>query len=148
MKELIKEAKKCKDCTEWLHRCNSECCKVYRIHVGKYFNPDVLKTTNKYLKCDFDKPKTKDEKNYFKWHGAIVRRNDMLVRIKDITLEGENLVINRVCAQLNEKGLCSVHGTKKKPKMCNELDENNLNNKKFNVTPNCLYKYKAMEVKE
>ena len=68
-------------------------------------------------------------KHYYETHGCTVER------LSDRTW---HVIVPTACPQQDEKGLCKLHGTDKKPKLCEDFGEGNT--KGYIIPKGCIYK--------
>lgn len=79
-------------------------------------------------------------------HGCIVRNNEVIIpmdRFKNEHLHGM-CYFYKDCDNLMENCLCRLHPDKK-PKLCQELNEDNARCGIYMLTPNCILKGETYE---
>ncbi len=136
------EAVKAKNCNDWRHICNAECCKQFRMNGitkslefkdGKFMiqirlTPDLIK--------------------YYKLHGVGYKDGYAIIDPMDFKMSsvpGHDIIIfERPCDWLTEDGLCSEHDSGKKPHICKVFDETKRKGRAgMYASKNCLANYKG-----
>lgn len=143
-KQRYMECTNCKDCAGWLKHCKAECCKIVFIKV----DPSELENGGAYLTI---KPKTllsPNDQRYYKYRGIQCIRGLIRVPKDKIVVVGRKVMYISNCIQL-ENNLCKIHD-KGKPEICQALtlETAKLPSQPFELTDNCLFKYKSREVKQ
>jgi hypothetical protein len=95
------------NCKTNLSVCKSQCCKMLGFP-APYMNNDM--------------------KHYYETHGCKVER------LSDRTW---HIVVSVICPQLNEEGLCKLHNTDTKPKLCQDFG---VKKKGYIIPEGCIYK--------
>lgn len=144
-KERYIEASKCKDCSSWLHHCKAECCKIIFLNI----NPKELERGGKYF---ITKPREVlglSDREYYRLHGVECVRDLLRFRKERIEVIGNKVMYIHPCEFLTEENLCKGHPDKK-PELCKflTLETAKLPGQPFELTSNCLFKYKSREVKK
>ena len=136
-KTRIEDAMECNNCLCWHKYCNSECCRIIFLDI----DPEILDTPGEYIKVK--RALNYDEKLYYTLrdvkyvHGFLLFKKDRCI-VKD----GRVLYITK-CSLL-AGNLCSAH-PHRKPNICKKLTEETASSKKgFDLTENCLFRYKEM----
>ncbi len=141
-KERQVEAVGCRDCLSWHDHCKSECCKIVYLNI----DPERLKEPGKYFTLRPKQP-FRDRWYYSLRDVGFVRG---LLRFKKsrIIVVGRKVMYVYPCKLLNGF-LCGGHPDKK-PELCKALtlETAKLLGQRFELTSNCLFKYKRREVKE
>lgn len=136
---IEEEAKNCKSCLDWHKHCKAECCKsisfTYR-GSGKNIKRGMFFVTK------LEGEMTEDLKKYYNLHDVRVKNNRVMVRIKDFEIRDGLLIVYKRCKLLNDDLTCKGHPDDK-PDVCKELDETTVNDKRFLVTSNCMFRYKT-----
>ena len=141
---LIAKSQTCSTCTEWLKECDAECCSIIHFDMPAIALKHVKEFVIIKKHCD------PDQIWYYKLRGVRYIHGDLLFPKKRfIVMAGKCVYINR-CELLTDDNLCTGHPDKK-PKMCKVLDldlvlSGKTKSEHIYVTPNCLFKYKAMDV--
>lgn len=134
---LIEQAKRCKDCVNWVKNCKAECCKIIKLNVPKEEIHSCKTTYFNFLKNDL----TIDAKRYFSYHDVPYTRGVLRFKRERCFVSGEDVFYIFPCKMLNEQSLCSVHETTK-PDICKEFEFSNCSEKKFHLPETCLFRYK------
>lgn len=100
------------DCLSQIHICKGSCCKKLSFKV---------------------KGLTPSKKYYYEVHGCTVLH---------LGEDKWDVHIPIVCPQLNEKNLCGLHGTDKKPDLCTALNDVTAHSGMFIITEGCVYEEK------
>lgn len=139
IKSRLVEAKGCNGCPMWLKHCQAECCKIAYINLS----PIYLKEKGKYL--NVHKGLLKDDIWYWKLRGVRYVHGVLMFEKKYCKPLGNRILYVRKCDKLTEDNLCGGHPFDK-PKICQKLNEETAiaGDNSFEVTPNCLFKYKKM----
>jgi len=136
------EASKCKDCLDWHHHCHAECCKIIFINI----DPKELKNHRKYIIIKL-KPIFSDWR-YYNLRDVEYLRGMLRFRKDRIVVVGRKVMYIYPCKLLNGN-LCMGHPDKK-PEICKmlTLETAKIPGQPFELTDNCLFKYKCKEVKK
>ena len=142
-KQRYAEAAKCTKCTEWHHHCNAECCKIIFLNI----DPKELEHPGKYLTIKV-KPSFKDFR-YYSLRDVEYLRGILRFKKDRIIVVGRKVMYIHNCKLLTEDLKCEGHPDKK-PELCKvfNLKTAKLLGQGFELTDNCLFKYKCKEVKE
>lgn len=142
-KQKYCESSKCENCTQWHHHCNAECCRSIFINI----DVKLLEGAGKYISINPGKMGMSDIK-YYTNHGVEYLRGLLRFRKDRIEVIGRKVIYFWDCSRL-DGNLCLDHPDKK-PEVCKLLTSETAKtaNKAFNLTPNCLFKYKSKEVKK
>lgn len=135
--ERLERAKSCHECTEWLDICNSECCR--RIIINLY--PEELLREGEFLVTR--KALLKDDQWYYYLHGVTYNHGIMKFSKRFCRPFGNRILYVAPCSKLTKDGLCKGHPDNK-PRICKLLTEHKTEDPAFEVTENCLFKYKKM----
>jgi len=139
-KKLIEEARHCIKCTEWLHNCKAECCKVFKISKKYCISNPTCDFLKKYVM--FRILLSIDMQWYIRLRDCTYSRGFLKIPTKYCVSEREDIFVNKVCNQL-KNNLCLGHPNSK-PKVCRELTlETAKTIENVMITPNCLFKYKS-----
>ena len=108
-------------------------------------NPMELLKQGNFL--EIPKPLLRDDQWYYKLRGVKYVHGILKFPKEFCRPFGNRIIYQRNCDLLTEDLKCAGHPDKK-PKICQELSEKTpyIANSKIEVTANCLFKYKAMEV--
>jgi len=131
----VEESRKCDNCFCWHKYCHAECCKMF---IVKKPNADL---SGKYLIIHTSL--SASEIWYYKLRNCGYARGLLKIPTKYCVQQGPIIVVHKDC-DLLDGVLCKGHPNKK-PKICKDLNEENIKTMGVYVTPNCLYKYKNME---
>jgi len=138
------EASKCENCTQWLKHCDAECCKMITINM----DPKELDKVAIYLSIKPSGRFGMSDIKYYKNHDVDYLRG--MLRFKKDRLEviGGKVYYFHECSRLKDNR-CLDHPDKK-PEICKvlTLETAKLPGSPFELTPNCLFKYKNKEVKK
>ena len=141
-KQRYAEATKCNDCPSWLHHCKAECCKIVFINI----DPKELEKPGKFFTI---KPK-QPFRDYRYYHLRDVEYLRGILRFKKdrIIVVGRKVMYVYNCKFL-KNNLCEGHPDNK-PELCKmlTLETAKLPGQPFELTDNCLFKYKSKEVKK
>jgi len=132
----IEEAKKCKDCVGWHKYCKAECCRSVLIGL----NENALITPGKYLSLKLNRVFTASEIWYYSLRGVQHRSGYLKFKKEFIKVVDGQLVYDFPCSKL-DGNMCTGHPNNK-PKLCRDFLADNCLEKKYYLTPNCLFKYK------
>lgn len=142
-KQKYIEASKCDNCTQWHKNCNSECCK------SVFLNIDIklLEGQGNYIFINPGKIGMSDIK-YYKNRDVDYLRGLLRFKKDRIEVIGRKIIYFWDCKRL-DGNLCLDHPDKK-PEVCKALtlETAKIPGQPFELTPNCLFKYKCKEVKE
>jgi len=137
-KERLSECEHCDGCLSWHKHCNAECCKI--IYLG--ITPSEAKRRGPYITIPVPRGLSKDEIWYYRLRDVICTRSSLkFKRERIIELHGEVLYIHPCKALTGNK--CNGH-PHDKPKVCKALSMKTykLDDPRFRITNNCLFKYK------
>ncbi len=139
-KQRYLEASKCNDCLGWHKHCEAECCKIVFLKI----DPEVLERPGKYLTLK-TKPGFSDWR-YYQLREVEHLRGFLRFRKDRIVVVGRKVMYIFNC-KLLKNNLCEGHPDKK-PELCKflTLETANLIGEGFELTDNCLFKYKCKEV--
>ncbi len=139
-KKRYAEATKCTDCLSWHRYCKAECCKIIFLNI----DPKELEKPGKYF---IIKPKQpfKDWR-YYNLRDVGYLRQILRFRKERIIVIGRKVIYVHPC-KLLKGNLCEGHPDKK-PELCKmlTLETAKLPGQPFELTDNCLFKYKCKEV--
>jgi len=138
------EASKCSECTQWHKHCNAECCKIVVINVSL----DKIDDAATYLSINPGKTLGLSDIKYYKNRDVDYVRGNLRFRKDRLMAVGRKVYYIHPCSRLNGN-LCLDHPDKK-PELCKALvlDTAKLPGQPFEITENCLFKYKSREVKQ
>ena len=134
---LKKEAKNCNNCLGWLHNCNADCCRVFKMNINLL---NEGRDGVMWAKAIPDP----EYIWYMRLHGVKMREGKMIFNLKDykIDVKDDEVYFYRPCNNL-KNNLCIGHESGDKPKICKEFNENcGKDNSKWFVVPTCLANYK------
>ena len=142
-KQRYAEAAKCNDCSSWLHRCNAECCKIVFLNI----DPKELEHPGRHITVKVKQPFT--DYRYYSLRDVEYLRGMLRFKKDRIIVVGRKVMYIHNCKLLTENLHCKGHPDKK-PELCIVLDLETakLPGQPFELTDNCLFKYKCKEVKE
>lgn len=143
-KQRYIEATKCKDCLGWHHHCHAECCKTIFLII----DPKELDKPGKYYTMTPKESLGLGQMRYYQLrdveytHGVLRFRKDRIIVV------GRKVMYIYPC-KLLKGNLCSAHSGVR-PEICKLLTEETARapGMPFQLTDNCLFKYKCKEVKE
>ncbi len=140
-KQKYLEASKCNNCLEWHKHCKAECCKIVFIKI----DPDELNKPGKYFVTKPKQPFT--DWRYYSLRDVQYLRGMLRFRKDRIVVVGRKVMYIYPCKMLIDN-LCEGHPDKK-PELCKmlTLETAKLLGQPFELTDNCLFKYKCKEVK-
>lgn len=142
-KQKYCEAAKCENCTQWNKYCNAECCRSVFLNI----DPKLLGGGGRYL---FINPGKIGLSNiiYYRNHDVDYLRGLLRFKKERIEVIGRKVIYFWDCCRLNGN-LCLDHPDKK-PELCKllTLETAKLSGQPFELTPNCLFKYKCKEVRK
>ncbi len=130
------EAKSCNDCISWHHHCKAECCKIIFLNI----NPKVLGEGIKFLSIKVRQP-LKDYR-YYLLRDVEYLRGVLRFKKSRIIVVGRKVMYFYPC-NLLEGNLCKSH-LDNKPELCKilTLETARLPGQPFELTDNCLFRYK------
>ncbi len=141
-KQKYIEASKCEDCLEWHKHCHAECCKIIFLKI----DPSELDGPGKLFTI---KPKRLDPSDqwYYRLHDVEYLRGFLRFKKERIIVVGRKVMYIHDCKFL-KNNLCEGHPDKK-PELCKSLnlETAKIPSQPFELTDNCLFKYKSKEVK-
>ncbi len=142
-KQRYAEASKCSECAQWHHHCKAECCKILFINI----DPNELEKPGKYLTIKVKPPFT--DYRYYSLHDVEYLRGFLRFRKDRIIVVGRKVMYVHNCKLLTEDLKCEGHPDKK-PELCQvlTLETVKILGQPFELTDNCLFKYKCKEVKK
>ena len=141
-KQRYVEATKCHDCLSWHHHCKAECCRMVFINI----DPKELEKPGRYITI---KPKQPfGDWWYYNLRGVEYIRGLLRFKKSRIIVVGRKVIYVNNC-KLLKGNLCEGHPNNK-PELCKmlTLETAKLPGQPFELTHNCLFKYKSKEVKE
>lgn len=143
-KQRFIEAAKCNDCLCWHHHCKAECCKIIFLNI----DPGELDKGVKFFIIRPDKPLSFGEIRYYKFRDVEYIRGLLRFKKERIVVVGRKVMYIHPC-KLLDGNLCKGHPDNK-PEICKSLtlETAQLPGQPFEVTDNCLFKYKSKEVKQ
>lgn len=141
-KQRYIEASKCEDCLGWHQHCKSECCKVVFLNI----DPKELEKPGKLLKIKIKQPFR--DLRYYQLRDVEYVRGFLRFKKDRIIVVGRKVMYIHSC-KLLDGNLCKGHPDKK-PALCIilDLETAKLPGQPFELTDNCLFKYKSKEVKK
>jgi len=143
-KKLIEEAKHCTKCTEWLHHCKAECCKVFSVDLKYCISNPECDFTKKYV--TFKILLSPDMQWYVRLRDCTYSRGFLKIQSKYCYVKGKLIYVYKTCKQL-KNNLCVGHPNQK-PKICRDFTFETMKTMKdVIITPNCLFKYKLEGMK-
>ena len=142
-KQKYVESSKCEDCLGWLHHCNAECCKII------FLNIDLkkLEKPGKLLTLKLKDPLSLSDGRYYNLRDVQYIRGVLRFKKERIIVVGRKVMYIYDCKLLKDN-LCIGHPDDK-PELCRvlNLETSKLPGQPFELTDNCLFKYKCKEVK-
>ena len=140
-KQRYAEAAKCHDCISWHKHCKAECCKIVFLNI----DPKELEGPGKYITVKVKQLFT--DYRYYSLRDVEYLRGKLRFRKDRIIVVGRKVMYIYPC-KLLKNNLCEGHPDKK-PELCRvlTLETANLLGQGFELTDNCLFKYKCKEVK-
>ena len=137
------EASKCEDCISWHHHCKAECCKIVFLNI----NPGELKKPGRFITIQPKLPF--NDWRYFSLRDVPYMRGKLRFMKDRIIVAGGKVMYVYPC-RLLKGNMCIEHEKGTKPDICKvlTLQTAKLPNQPFQLTDNCLFKYKQKEVEE
>jgi hypothetical protein len=137
------ESEGCTGCLQWHHHCNAECCST--IFLGN--NPKILHSSGSEIIIKVE-PLSPSMQWYYRLHDVGYARGQLRFKKYRCTLVGTRVIYFHPCSLL-DNNLCSGHPDMK-PKICRDLTLESARSgcADFELTDNCLFKYKVMEEQE
>jgi len=134
------EASKCKDCLGWHKHCEAECCRIIFLKI----DPEELNKPGRYFIIKPKQPFT--DWRYYSLRDVQYLRGQLRFRKDRIIVVGRKVMYIFDC-KLLKNNLCEGHPDKK-PELCKflTLETSKLLGEGFELTDNCLFKYKCKEV--
>ena len=141
-KKRYAEAAKCKDCLSWHHHCKAECCKVVFLNVSL----EDLNKPGKLLTINPSPPLSLGDRRYYQLRDVECIRGLLRFKKDRIIVVGRKIMYIHPC-KLLKGNLCEGHPDKQ-PELCQmlNLETAKLPGQPFELTDNCLFKYKCKEV--
>jgi len=141
-KQRYAESAKCHDCISWHKHCKAECCKIIFLNI----DPKELEGPGKYITVKVKQPFT--DYRYYSLRDVEYLRGVLRFRKDRIIVVGRKVMYINNCKLLTEDLRCKGHPDKK-PALCIVLDLETIKlpGQPFELTDNCLFKYKCKEVK-
>ncbi len=141
-KQRYAEASKCEDCINWHKHCKAECCKIIFLKI----DPKELEKPGTYLNIKVKQPFT--EWRYYSLRDVQCLRGLLRFKKDRIIVVGRKVMYIYNCDLLTENFLCEGHPNNK-PELCRllTLETAKIPGQPFELTDNCLFKYKCKEVK-
>lgn len=142
-KQRIVEARSCNSCLDWHHHCNAECCKAVFLNI----DPKRVNGPGKYLDMNVGQLSLNDQ-YYYRLRDVSYTRGILRFQRNRITVVGRKVVYVHTCSLLDG---CKCKGhPDNKPHLCKLLtiDTALKPGLGFDLTDNCLFKYKHMEIEE
>lgn len=140
--ERFLEAQKCKDCIGWHSHCKAECCKII------FLNIDIkrLEGNGKIFTIKPNPSISLRDRRYYQLRDVECIRNVLRFKKERIVVIGRKVMYIYPC-KLLKGNLCEEH-LKNKPDLCKALtlETAHMENGSFELTENCLFKYKSREV--
>lgn len=142
-KQRVTEAANCKSCLDWHHHCNAECCKIIFLEI----DPKELEKGGKFITIK-PKPLGPGDRKYYQLRDVEFIRGILRFKKDRIVVVGRKVMYVHPC-KLLKGNLCEGHPDNK-PKLCKDLtlETAKLPGQPFEVTDNCLFKYKYKEAQE
>ena len=142
-KQRVIEAVNCESCLDWHHHCNAECCKIIILKI----DPKELEKGGKFFIIR-PSPLSLGDRKYYQLRDVDCIRGFLRFKKDRIIVVGKKVMYIHPCKLLKEN-LCEGHPDNK-PKLCKllTLETAQLPGQPFEVTENCLFKYKCKGVKE
>lgn len=137
MINLHEEAEHCTNCLEWLHNCQAECCKVFRLYMGNHKIPSF---GNLYFPIRL----SLDLKAYYEIHGCKYVHSILIIPIKDfkIVKVGFYAFFYRQCDKLNALNQCEGYPSDR-PEICKIFNPFTKKGERgVHITPNCIWSYR------
>ncbi len=137
------EAAKCHDCIHWHKHCKAECCKIIFLKI----DPKELEKPGKLLTIKVKQPFR--DYRYYSLHDVEYIRGFLRFKKDRIVVVGRKVIYVHDCKLLTDDFLCKGHPDNK-PELCKllTLETAKLPGQLYELTDNCLFKYKCKEVKE
>jgi len=142
-KQRYAQAAKCHDCIHWHKHCKAECCKIIFLKI----DPEELEKPGKLLTIKVKQPFR--DYRYYSLHDVEYIRGFLRFKKDRIVVVGRKVMYVYNCKLLTDDLKCEGHPDNK-PELCKllTLETANLLGEGFQLTDNCLFKYKRREVKE
>ena len=141
-KQKYLEAIKCSTCQEWHKHCDAECCKLVFLNI----DPEELERPGKLFTIK-TKPLSPSDQWYYRLRDVEYVRGFLRFKKERIVVVGRKVIYIHSCKRL-KNNLCEGHPDKK-PELCRvlTLETAKIPGQPFELTDNCLFKYKSKEVK-
>jgi len=141
-KQKYAEATKCSNCLEWHKHCHAECCSIVFLKI----DPSELDKPGKLFSIKPDKLSLSDQW-YYRLRDVEYVRGFLRFKKERIIVVGRKVIYIHSC-KLLKNNLCEGHPDKK-PEICKmlTLETAKLPGQPFELTDNCLFKFKSKEVK-
>ena len=143
-KQRYIEASKCEDCLSWHHHCKAECCKIIFLKI----NPEELEKGVRFFTMKPKKPLSPQMRRYYQLRDVECIRGLMRFKKERIIVVGRKVMYVYPC-KLLKGNLCGGHPDNK-PELCKmlTLETAKILGQPFELTDNCLFRYKCKEVKK
>lgn len=140
--ERFLEAQKCKDCLGWHSHCKAECCKIIFLNI----NIEDLKKGSKLFALKPNPPLSLRDRRYYQLRDVECVRGFLRFKKERIVVIGRKVMYIHPC-KLLKGNLCEGH-PENKPALCKALtlETAHVPGQPFELTENCLFKYKSKEV--
>lgn len=136
--QMRNDAKVLNDCVSWNKHCKSECCKGFSIEDK---GQDL--TLQKFRIFGSAMP---DMIRYYELHNAKYRMPYLYIPTRNAYRKNGRIWIMETCKALLPDGKCKFHGTLAKPRVCRELNMENIQKGVRygggTITDNCLFRFK------
>ncbi len=141
-KQKYAEAVKCSTCKEWHKHCNAECCRLIFLNI----DPKELDGPGKLFTIKPESLELSDQR-YYRIHDVEYLRGFLRFKKERIIVVGRKVIYIHNCKFL-KNNLCEGHPDNT-PELCRALtlETAKLAGQHFELTDNCLFKYKSKEVK-
>ena len=141
-KQKYLEATECLYCLEWHKYCDAECCKLVFLNI----DPKELDKPGKLFTIKPEKLSLSDQW-YYRLHDVEYLRGFLRFKKERIVIIGRKVIYIHDCSFLKDN-LCKGHPDKK-PELCRvlTLETAKIPGQHFELTDNCLFKFKSKEVK-
>jgi len=144
-KQRYTEAAKCHDCISWHQHCKAECCKIIFLNI----DPKELEKGGKLFTIRPQSPLSFSDRRYYQLRDVECIRGVLRFKKERIIVVGRKVMYVHPCSFLNDDLSCKGHPNNK-PELCKvlTLETAKISGNGYELTDNCLFKYKCKEVIE
>ena len=140
-KQMAMDAAHCDDCLGWHKHCKAECCSVV------FLNAPASEVMSKGRYIRIQGHLSLGNRKYYRLRGVRYVHGILLFEKSMCKPHGNRIIYIRPCDWLTDKLLCKGHPDDK-PELCKVLTLDTANDPKmgFEITPNCLFRFKVKGV--